>query len=120
MKWLRGLGFSWFLLLTAVGMAAPGPEGKPVRTSADPLGQVSYVDSFEAHKRASAIVIGDGTTVMALYVFDRWGNCVAKDEGVAPVRDDLAVEWYPTETSLYSIDICNFGRSANNFTVVIK
>jgi hypothetical protein len=82
----------------------------------------SFADVFDSQKRASAIVIGDGGTYLGIYVFDRWGNCIARDDftGSVAAHDDLAVEWYPPEVGGYLVDVRNFGPSPNGFTIVIR
>ena len=111
-----------FTLIASLVGGAPLQERKPEQAAVEPFGRTSIVERFEGQKRASAIVVGDGQTYLGIYVFDQWGNCVAKDDssGSLAARDDLAVEWFPPEISTYTIDVCNFGRSTNTVTIVIR
>ncbi len=110
------------LFLCSFGGGAVLQPRKPERHLVTPLDRMSIVERFEGGRRAGAIVIGNGRSFMGVYVFDRHGNCVALDDsmGAGPVRDDLAVEWFPAETGAYSIEVNNFGLSANAFTLVVR
>jgi len=122
MKQAACLGLLGALLLATVSGGAPVRERKPERNAVDAFGVTSYADRFEGKKRACVVAIGDGSTFMGLYVFDRWGNCVAKDDvsEVFATRDDMAVEWYPSETDVYTVDVRNFGSSRNMFHISIR
>lgn len=111
-----------FLLLAPGGTGAPLQGRPPGKIEIEPFGRASFVDVYPSHKRACVIVSGDGRTYLGLYVFDRWGNCVARDDytGIAAARDDLAVEWYPPEEAAYTVDVYNFGRSRNKALVVFQ
>jgi hypothetical protein len=115
-------GVLGLLLMATFGASAPLQPGKVKKADVDPFGRTSFVERFEKAKRAGVIVIGDGQTYLGVYVFDRWGNCVAKDDtsGSAAARDDLAVQWFPPEVGSYTIEVCNFGRSTNEFTIAIQ
>jgi hypothetical protein len=122
MKQCAWLGFLAMLLMGNLGGSAPLEARKPAKGLVRAFGQSSFIERFEGQKRAGAIVIGDGGTYLGLYVFDRWGNCVARDDftGSSAGRDDLAVEWYPPKVSTYVIEVRNFGPSTNGFTIVIR
>jgi len=125
MRLMRKSGFVGLMVLLFCCGSGGGtslPLGEPLRSEIRPFGQAIFVNRLEGKKRASAIAIGDGSTFMGLYVFDRWGNCVAKDDysGSTAARDDLAVEWFPPEAGQYTIELRNFGRSSNAFTIVLR
>jgi hypothetical protein len=122
MKWICCLALPVALLFGTTGDGGPLKPRKPERPDVVVYGKASFIDRFEGQKRAGVIIIGDGTSYLGLYVFDRWGNCVARDDtsGAKAARDDLAVEWYPAEEAAYSIDVCNFGPHTNKFTLVIR
>jgi hypothetical protein len=122
MKYGAGLGLVGAVWAVSLGGGVPLDGPKTVTAGVEPYGQTSFVNVHDGRKRASAIVIGDGSTYLGVYVFDRWGNCVARDDfaGSPAGRDDLAVEWYPPEVGPYAVDVCNFGRSGNDFTIVIR
>lgn len=78
------------------------------------------LEKFKPNERASVIVSGKGATCLGLYVFDAQGNCIAKDD-VTPAQasDDLTVEWVPLESAC-SVEVRNFGNSANAFDLAIR
>src|SRR5581483_183550 len=83
------------ILLAFIGRGQGGPVHSldAVKHHVDPLGQRQFTVSFVGQKPARAIVIGSGATYMALYVYDQFGNCVARDEPLGFLtRDDLAAE----------------------------
>ncbi len=116
------LGLLGALLWAGLSAGATVRPRAPERNAVDPYGITTFVDRFEGKKRACVVAVGDGSSYMGLYVFDRWGNCVAKDDAseVFATRDDLAVEWYPAETAEYTIDVRNFGSSRNIFNISIR
>jgi hypothetical protein len=122
MKWGAWLGILGTLIVVSLGGGAPLTTRKPVRMAVEPFDRVSTIEPFEGQKRACAIVIGDGGTYLGLYVFDRWGNCIACDDmtDTRASRDDLAVEWFPPEAGTYTVDVRNFGPSNNRFTLVLR
>ena len=81
----------------------------------EPYGSRSYRPlAFKGGEKATVIVNGTGRTYMGLYIYDQHGSCVAWDDlGAKGVKDDLAVEWYPPHTGLYTIEIRNFGHLPN-------
>ncbi len=110
------LGILGLFVVASLGGGAPLQPRKIEKADADPFGRTAFVDVFEKDKRAAVIVIGDGQTYLGVYVYDRWGNCVAKDDtsGSATARDDLAVEWFPLDAGSYTIEVCNFGARLTN------
>ena len=101
------------LMLTCVCLASadlvtPRPAVKEQPISAMSLR--AYTEAFRADEEARVIVSGDGSTILALYVFDADGNCVAKDDVPAPESsDDLFVEWVPASAGRYSVEMRNAG-----------
>lgn len=69
---------------------------------------------------AEVIVIGDGNTYLALYVYDRHGNCVAHDEGTDRIRDDLAAGWVSADGQTYAFEMVNLGRSENQVNYKVR
>jgi hypothetical protein len=81
----------------------------------------SFVEAFKKNERALAIASGRGKACLGLYVFDRDGNCVAKDDISAPsTSDDLIVEWYPTEEGRYSVELRNAGFESNPYQFALR
>ncbi|MCI0378420.1 MAG: hypothetical protein L0215_12495 [Gemmataceae bacterium] len=121
MRWLGWPLLSMLLLVGATGHAGPTQPRPPSREVVEPFGQKTFSLNFEGNQRASVVAIGDGRTFMGLYVYDRHGNCVARDDvGDSPTRDDLAAEWFPPELGPYSIDVVNLGRTFNQFWIAIR
>ena len=122
MRYTLWIGLVGTLVFGNLGGGAPAQPKLSERGAVEALGRTSFVDRFEGQKRACAIVIGDGHTYLGLYVFDRWGNCVARDDNAdtPAARDDLAVEWFPPETASYTVDVRNFGPNSNIFTIAIR
>ena len=80
-----------------------------------------YVDTFKKNERALAIVSGGGDSRMGLYVFDRHGNCLAKDDlSSATTGDDLIVEWYPSEEGRCCVAVRNSGFEANTYRMALR
>ena len=70
----------------------------------------AYTETFKPNEECSVIVSGDGSAILALYVFDRDGNCVFKDDVPTPESsDDLAARWMPTTGGRYSLEVRNAG-----------
>src|SRR5262249_47825188 len=76
-----------------------------------PFHHFSESRTFAGREPAKVIVIGEsGKTYMGLYIYDGDGNCVAHDDmGAASTKDDMAAEWLPPHTGLYSVEVRNFG-----------
>ena len=89
--------------------------------SFEPFASQTLTIECRAKERTCAILYGQGTSPMAIYVFDKHGNCVAKDDvSFNVVSDDAAVEWYPTAPGAYEVEIRNLGRRQNNSEVAIR
>jgi hypothetical protein len=110
-------------LLSFTGSSYSGPQS-PLKLTPKIDGLRSYVSSleFKGGERACAITIGDGRTFLGLYVYDKHGNCVAwDDEGQAKkTHDDLAAEWFPTQTGTYVVEVFNIGMLTNNCKVYLR
>ena len=90
---------------------------EPVR----PLSSAFFEAEFKGDRRASAICSGNGSTFMALYVYDVHGNCVAWDD-LAPsnVRDDMAVDWFPPHSGHYLVEARNCGIHTNKCKIYLR
>jgi hypothetical protein len=110
-------------VLAFVGAVQGGPT-TPIKAQTQEipaLGGRVFSAEWEGNRRASAIAIGDGSTYMGLYVYDKHGNCVAwDDEGTARTCDDLAVEWRPRQNAVYAVEIHNNGMQSNRCKVVLR
>src|SRR5215471_18152379 len=113
------------LLVTGCGEREDTPQPpKAARGKSekfDPQISHYYKVKGKAGDLASAIAIGDGASFMGLYVYDKYGNCVAwDDEGILRTRDDLAVEWQLKEDgSNYTVEVKNNGSVTNECRVTV-
>src|SRR5262245_27124233 len=110
--WVTGV----MLLLAA--SATPAPVGKAMNfnSAVNANESKNYPIAFKGKDRASIVVIGDGKTYLALYVYDPDGNCVAwDDDATFGTHDDLAAEWYPAQTASYTVEVRNLGMRRNAF-----
>lgn len=100
-----------------------GPEKPipPFDISVNAKSGWSTVVKFKKGYRANIIVIGDGKSYLALYVFDPQGNCVARDDDLSgKFLDDRWVIWYPRRSQEYTIQIRNLGDVPDKCKVVIR
>jgi hypothetical protein len=106
----------------AIVLGEPIAPWQPRATEAvRPLTSKFYDAEFKGNRRACAICSGDGTSVMALYVYDVHGNCVAWDDFPASnVKDDLAVDWYLPQNGYYTIEAHNCGVQTNPCKIFLR
>jgi hypothetical protein len=106
----------------AIGLGEPAAPWQPrPADTMRPLTSKFYEAEFKGNRRACAICSGDGSSVMALYVYDVYGNCVAWDDFPASnVRDDLAVDWYPPRDGYYVIEAHNCGILTNTCKIFLR
>lgn len=118
---LAMLGASAALAWAATGSGAPVEPFKPIVPAVPGLSSLTFTLEFRGGKRANVIASGNGDSYMAGYVYDADGNCIAWDDGeVWKTRDDVAVDWYPRTTSVYSVEVRNSGPSPNECKVYIR
>jgi len=109
------------LCVADAGRGGPIPQFKQETPHIPQLASQTYVRTFRGGERAHAMAIGTGATYMGLYVYDKYGNCVAWDDWGMPIsRDDLSVDWYPRETAPYMVEVRNNGVRVNECKVVIR
>jgi hypothetical protein len=118
-------GVAALLLGAALGGAAQldlrDPKQRAFDVKLEPFHHADYSGRFAAGKRALAIAVGDAAAGAGLYVFDKDGNCVASDDDLSlRSRDDLAVEWLPPQTALYSLELRSLGRAANVLLLSVR
>ncbi len=120
-RWL-GLGLLALGVLATFGLGAPSGR---VEKREIPLGafrQTSMVVPYRGGEPALVIASGNGRSPLALYIYDKHGNCVARDDLVDPrsSSDDLAVEWIPSEDARYTVELRNVGTLTNTVSVVLR
>ena len=112
----------WFVL-ALLTLSSIGHGANPVehRRLVMPYGGTHFLQSFDPKQKAKILAIGEGERASGLYIFDSDGNCVSWDDTMhREVQDDLAVEFTPTSSRNYAIEVRNMGPVANNFTVTVK
>jgi len=92
---------------------------RPVPT--EPFSGRTFPVRCKAKERTAVIIYGQGTSPMAVYVFDSHGNCVAWDDmSLSMMPDDLALEWYPPTEQNYEVEVRNLGRKTNQSEIAIR
>jgi hypothetical protein len=76
----------------------------------------NYTVQFAGGVTARIIVIGDGRTDLDLFVYDQFGNEVARDDDTT---DDCAVVFIPAGGA-YTIKVKNLGAVPNRYRMVVK
>jgi hypothetical protein len=72
----------------------------------------SYWMAFEGGERAEVNVRGDGSTDLDCYVKDTAGSIVAVD---MDTTDYCVLNWFPTRTKKYKLEIVNNGNIPNAY-----
>jgi hypothetical protein len=105
----------------ASSLAAPVSPIPTRRETLEAFASKSYTVTFQACKRANVVLVGDGMSYLGLYVYDRHGNCICKDDQAAPPnKDDCAVEWFPPREQVYTIEVRNLGPLPNKCVIAIQ
>ncbi len=73
-----------------------------------------YNITFRGGETASVLVSGDGDTDLDLYIYDQYGNLVAKDDDYT---DTCLCTWTPRRTATYRIKIVNRGGVYNHYSL---
>ena len=104
---------------TVVGSPVDGSLAGTVRIR--PNQSFNLVKDFKGGERARAIIAGDGSSYLGLYIYDADANCIAHDDhGNAETCDKCAVEWYPPQTGRYAIEVRNLGRFKDRFQIDVR
>ena len=98
---LSGVGFAG-----AVG----GPRANTTRVNARATDV--YTISFRGWETARITVAGDGDTDLDLYVYDEFGNLIAKDDDNT---DYCVVSWTPRFTGPFTVRVVNRGGVYNQY-----
>jgi hypothetical protein len=108
-------------MVLTIGLASPVQHfTQKFNAKVVAYGNQCYVLPFKGHERANVTVVGKGSSYLGLYVFDRHGNCLCADDHAAPPnKDDCAVEWYPSRTESYLIEVRNLGPVENGFVIAM-
>jgi hypothetical protein len=124
---VRGMKHMLWLALVGLFLAAPSATTSPtqirspVQVAAPPLSSQIYLVACKGAERTCVIVSGRERSPLGLYVYDPYGNCIARDEAmVARTADDLAVEWFPPADLSYTIEMRNQGLQVNKVDVIFR
>ena len=125
MKWSTGLGSAIMLLMASWAGSAPVTpfaEKHGFRQAAlEPFQHETHSIRCKAKETTRVIVYGQGSSPMAVYVFDAHGNCVAHDDfSTGGVSDDLALEWLAPTEAAYDVEVRNLGRKSNTAELAIR
>lgn len=78
-----------------------------------------YTDVYNVTMRggelAEVAIAGDGYTDLDLYVYDEYGNFIAKDTGST---DTAYVSWTPRWTGPFKVEVINRGRVYNQYVLI--
>ena len=87
-----------------------GPRGGKYKISARDSHRFPVF--FVGGRTARVAVVGDGYTILDLYIYDQYGNLIAKDERSTV---SLLVEWYPRFGQTFFIEVINRGNTYNEY-----
>jgi hypothetical protein len=62
-----------------------------------------------AGRPSRAVAVGNGRSPLAIYVYDRLGQCVAHDDDPSGPIDDRVAAWVPAESGPFDVQIRNVG-----------
>ncbi len=119
------LGCPALLVVAGLAFAAPvtpfADEKGYMEQVFEPLTTQLFSLPCKAKERTSVIVYGQGTSPMAVYVYDIHGNCVAMDDvSTGRISDDLMAAWYPEVQQIYDIEIRNLGLNRNRPEIAMR
>lgn len=87
----------------------------------EPGGNRNYRADLNPGQKGRVLVIGDGQSLLGVYVYDKDGNCVAWDDEVGEgTRDDLAVQWIASGAGVHAVEVKNFSKVKNTFELAIQ
>ncbi len=121
-RWVSGP----ILLVLAAGVGlgvgtALDPSVKAENGKLEPYSDHTYWRKFDAGRKAEVVAVGEGTSFLALYVFDGHGNCVVYDDDVSSRSpDDAAVQWVPAQTGLYTIEVRSLNNQKNQYVMRVR
>jgi hypothetical protein len=114
-------GITILLCYAGMGGGSPLSPVEPRVKALEPGRSLLEARTFKGGERASIIAIGNGAAFLGLYVYDEHGNCVAWDDiGTASTKDDVAVEWFPPETTAYTLELRNFGLAPDQVELTVR
>jgi hypothetical protein len=109
----RWLTFGLLAAMAPWVMAQDGQVWTPKQFPLDPFDRVQTALTCSAGRAARVLVIGDGATPVAAYVYDPRGHCIGYDDEPSLVYDDRVVAWTASVAGAYEVLIQNFGSGVN-------
>jgi hypothetical protein len=97
---------------TPTRRAVGGPKYGIDRVNA--YSSIRFQVQFRGLELGEVLVSGDGDTDLDLYIYDAYGNLIARDIGYT---DDCYVSFIPYFTQYVTIEIRNLGRVYNRFQI---
>ena len=79
-----------------------------------PGGTVTFNISFRANELAEVLVLGDGSTILDIFVYDNNGNLITRTD---VYTSDAYTSWVPRWTGAFSIVVRNWGNRRNVFEI---
>lgn len=73
---------------------------------------ISYDEDFFGGERANVVVVGDGSTMLQVTVYDENGNYITSATGYT-----ASVTWYPRWTGEFTIRVTNLGAYGNRYVM---
>lgn len=110
-------------LLIVVSTGEAGPEKGTIKkqSGVTAFGSKTFTVNFKGRQRTLIAVSGNKSAVLGLYLFDKNGNCLRRDDkGLGENRSKCAVEWFPHETGPLLIEVRNLGALDSGFHLVIR
>jgi hypothetical protein len=90
--------------------AIGGPRGTRDRIAA--RGEHSRKVAFAGGQTARVAVVGDGYTILDVYVYDLYGNLITWDERA---QKTCVVEWRPRYDETFVVVVVNRGNTYNDY-----
>ncbi|MDR0474998.1 MAG: hypothetical protein LBH43_15155 [Treponema sp.] len=100
------------LLKAGTRGAAGGP--KVGRDIAPPGGTVTFTVVFRANELAEVLLVGDGSTILDIFIYDPNGNLVVYTD---VSTYDAYLNWVPRVTGSFDIVVKNWGNRSNRFQI---
>jgi hypothetical protein len=115
------LALAALLLSAPWATTSPVEPRKPQPVDLGPQTAQFFRLACKGGERTCFIASGQGASPLGVYVYDPHGNCIARDEAVVSRSvDDVAVEWFPVVTTLYTIELRNQGLGPNRMQVAFR
>lgn len=108
-----------YLAFIIAGVAAAGAVAQDERTwmpqpfTLSPFSRTQTTLVGLKGRPSRVVATGDGNSPLAIYVYDRFGNCVAYSDKPSPLVDDRIASWVPAATGPFDVQVRNVGFMFN-------